>query len=371
VTATREAETSTYWRFYGLRDRPFSLVPDLAAYFTTESHRRAVACLFHALARGEGIAAITGEAGVGKTMLVRYLEARLGPRRVVAPRLPAATTKGEQLLGCLASALGGTTREGRLAASPPAIEAALRARAAERGSLLLVLDEAQRPAPEALEVLRPIVAATGASGPFVRLLLVGKPELRERLALPALAWLRERLVANHRLTPLEPEEVRPYLEHRLARVGWQDDPRLLPDLFAPVRLLTGGIPRRIHLLMTRLLVLAALDQRHELGAEEVEAVAQDVELDPVEALLPGALAHVSAREPEPWREEMAVLRRRLDALYEELARERRRRDDAEAEAARLRAELERLGVARPPRVALAGLGAFDSSLHRSARGFEA
>jgi len=261
VTATREAEPVTYRSFYGLRDRPFPLVPDLAAYFTTESHRRAVARLFHALARGEGVVAITGEAGVGKTMLVRYLEARLGPRRVVAPHLPAVTTKGEQLLESLASALGGTAEHDPVPASLPAIEAALRARAPERGSLLLVLDEAQRPTPEALEVLRPIVATTGASGPFVRLLLVGRPELRERLALPALAWLRERLVANHRLTPLEPEEVRPYLEHRLARVGWQDDPRLRPDLFAPVRLLTGGVPRRIHLLMTRVLVLAALDQR--------------------------------------------------------------------------------------------------------------
>gem|GEM_PF-5283813 len=66
---------------------------------------------------------------------------------------------------------------------------------------------------------------------------------------------------------------------------------------------------------------------------------------------------------------MTSLRRRLDALYEELARERRR-DDAEAEAAPLRAELERLGVARPRHVALAGLGVFDSSRHGSARGFE-
>lgn len=370
MTAIPEGGSPGYLEFFRLRGRPFPLAPDLAAHVSTESHRRAVACLFHALARGEGVVAITGEAGIGKTMLVRYLEARLGPRRVVAPRLPAATTKAEQLLEAVASALGGAIGEEPVPASPPAIEAALRARAPERGSLLLVLDEAQRPAPEALEALRPIVAATGATGPLVRLLLVGRPELRERLASPALAWLRERLVATHRLTPLEPEEVRPYLEHRLGRVGWQDDPRLLPDLFVSLRLVTGGVPRRIHRLMTRLLVLAALDRRHELGADEVEAAAQDVEPEPFAAPPPAAWGRPVTFEPEAWREDLALLRRRLDALYEELARERRRRDDAEAEVARLRAELERLGVARATLVSAAGLGAFDAPAPRSTRGLE-
>jgi type II secretory pathway predicted ATPase ExeA len=329
-----------YREFYRLRDRPFPLAPDLAAYVTTESHRRAVACLSHALARGEGFVVMTGEAGVGKTMLVRFLEARLGARRVVAPSLPAATT-GEAVLEALAAALGVAPETG--AATLRAIEAALRARAPERGALLMVLDEAQRLAPEALEVLRPVVGLGCAAGPLVRLILVGRLELRDRLALPALAWLRERVVASHRLVPLDREEVRPYVEHRLARVGWQDDPRLSPDLFPALWLATGGLPRRINQLMTRLLVLAALDQRHEIGAGEIEEVAEELDPGPGGTPVrvdPGTLL---ATELEPWRQDLAILRRRLDALYDELARERRRRDDAEAEAARLRAELQRLG----------------------------
>ena len=278
MTAGRGPEAATHREFYRLRDRPFPLAPDLGTYLTTESHRRAVACLSHTLARGEGVVAITGEAGLGKTMLVRYLQARLGARRVLAPSLPAATTAGEAVLEALAAALGVAPETG--AATLRAIEAALRARAPERGALLIVLDEAQRPAPEALDALRPLVGPGGAADPLVRLILVGRPELRDRLELPALGWLRERLVASLRLLPLETREVRPYVEHRLARAGWQDDPRLLPDLFPALRLATGGLPRRINQLMTRLLVLAALDQRHELGAAEVAEVADEFDASP-------------------------------------------------------------------------------------------
>lgn len=334
---------ASYTAFYRLYRRPFALAPDLGGYLPTESHRRAIACLSHALERGEGVVLITGEAGIGKTMLVRYLEGRLGARRVLVPSLPAVATGGAAVLAALAAGLGLDPERAEPAGLPGAIEAELRARAPERGSLLIVLDEAQRPAPAALDALRPLVGLAGATGPLVRLVLVGRPELRERLASAPLAWLRERVAASHRLTPLEPEEVRPYIEHRLARAGWQEDPRLLAELFPAVRLATGGLPRRINQLMTRLLVLGALDQRHELGAAEVEEARVDLGDEPAAFFPMHAAATAPASGGESWRRELAALLRRLDALYEELARERRRRDDAEAEAARLRAELRRLG----------------------------
>jgi type II secretory pathway predicted ATPase ExeA len=337
----------TYTTFYRLRRRPFPLAPDLGAYLATESHRRALGCLSHALGRSEGILVVTGEAGVGKTLLVRYLEARLGARRVLAPVLPAVARGGRVVLEAVAAALGLDARTDGSGPSSRTVEAALRERAPERGSLLLLLDEAQVAAAEALDALRPLVGLAGFTGPLLRLVLIGRPELRERLAAPVLAWLRERIVASHRLAPLEPEEIRPYIEQRLARAGWQDDPRLSAELFPAVRLATGGVPRRINQLMTRVLVLAALDQRHELGAADVEEALDALQEDPSPAPSVPEPRAVAALEAGPWRREVGMLRRRLDALYDELARERRRRDDAEAEVARLRDELRRLGIEPP------------------------
>ncbi len=334
----------TYTAFYRLHRRPFPLVPDLGGYVETESHRRALACLAHTLGRGEGVVVVTGEAGIGKTLLVRYLEARLGARRVLVPVLPAVVREGRVVLAALAASLGLEARTDGPAPSPRALQAALRARAPERGSLLLLLDEAQVAAAEALDALRPFLGLAGPDGPLLRIVLIGRPELRERIAAPALAWLRERIAASHRLGPLEPEEIRPYIEHRLTWAGWQDDPRLSAELFPAVRLATAGVPRRINQLITRMLVLAALDQRHELGAGEVEEALDALQGDPFPVpALPERRAFAVV-EPGPWRRELGALRRRLDALYEELARERRRRDDAEAEVVRLRAELGRYGI---------------------------
>jgi polysaccharide deacetylase family protein (PEP-CTERM system associated) len=220
-----------------------------------------------------------------------------------------------------------------------------------------MLDGARSPAAAAFDALRPLLLHGGPAGPLVRLVLVGRPELRERLACPTLAWLRARVVASHRLTPLEPEEIRPYLEHRLVRAGWQEDPRLLPELFPAVRLATGGVPRRIDQLMTRLLILGALDEWHELGAFEVEQALGDRSDEPIGAVASFGGSSVPGSEGEVVRREIVTLRRRLDSLYEELARDRRRRNDVQVGVARSHAEHRSVGY--EPRVAGPYVGSDD------------
>ena len=112
---------------------------------------------------------------------------------------------------------------------------------------------------------------------MVQILLLGQPQLRDVLARPALEQLRQRVVASAHLGPLDPDEVRPYLEHRLRRVGWRGKPAFDPDLFEEVYAFSRGLPRRINLLVARLLVHGAIEQRESLAAVDARELARELE----------------------------------------------------------------------------------------------
>lgn len=331
----------TYREFYGLRGRPFALTPDPDFFFGAKSHRRALDTLSNALARSEAGVVITGPAGVGKTTLIRLLQANLGTKCALALGLPAVTTKSETVFEALANALGISLDPDTSPAE--SVERALRAHVAADGGVVIALDEAQRLAPRAFDAIRPLLDLQGPGGPLIRLLLVGRPELDAHLSRSELAWLRERLVANHRLAPLEPDEIAPYVEHRLTRVGWQDDPRLSPDLFAVLRHATGGLPRRINQVMSRLLVLAALDRRHEIGAADVDEAVEGLDAASGCGPVGHFFGELGPEGPDTRPHEAADLARRLATVEGQLAQELERRVQFEAEIGWLRTALRTSG----------------------------
>lgn len=327
-----------YTDFYGLAGRPFAIAPDPAFHFPSDGHRRAVGCLSHGLRQGDGPILVTGEAGTGKTLLARVLEAQLGDRRVVTlPALPGRDG-GDPLILKVAAAVGLDPAPVDAAAALAALADRPAGAGPERGGLLLVLDEAQRLAPAALDGVRRLAELGRPGRRPIRVLLLGRPELLDLLAAPELARLRERVVASHRLAPLGRDEIAAYVEHRLARVGWRGDPRLAADLGPALHALTGGVARRVNQVGTRLLVLGALDQRHELGAAQLDEAGEGLGREQGPAPRPAAAVQ--------GRRALARLRRRLEVVGAELDRERRRREAAEAEAARLREALHRQELGR-------------------------
>jgi type II secretory pathway predicted ATPase ExeA len=106
--------------------------------------------------------------------------------------------------------------------------------------------------------------------------LVGQPELREKLQSPALEQLRQRVIASCHLGPMSEDETARYIEHRLKRVGWNGRPSFSPEALTEVHRHTGGIPRRINLLCTRLLLAAFLDGNDTIDQSRVERVAAEV-----------------------------------------------------------------------------------------------
>jgi putative secretion ATPase (PEP-CTERM system associated) len=266
--------------FYGLSGKPFQLTPDAAFYFESLTHRKALSYLSYGLAQGEGFVVITGEVGAGKSTLVAHLMATVDPARLTAAQIVTSRLDGGEIVHVVAQAFG-LDIEGRDKASAlGAIEAFLHDEARAGRRCLLVVDESQNLEFGALEELRMLSNFQLGSHPLLQTLLLGQPEFRDLIQdHPQLEQLRQRIIAAHHLEAMGPDEVQPYIEHRLGCVGWGGKPALDEGLFAPIYEASGGVPRRINQICNRLMLLGAIEHAEKLDATMLAMVLDELERD--------------------------------------------------------------------------------------------
>ena len=258
--------------FYGLSAQPFQLSPDPAFFYGSRGHTRAYAYLQYGLYQGEGFIALTGEVGAGKTTLIRSLLRELTSKNVVAAQLVSTQLDADSLLRAVATAFGLAVREHDKARIIAELEAYLVSLVPQNQRALLIVDEAQNLTPRAMEELRMLSNFQLQNRALLQSFLVGQPELRQLMRSPGMRQLRQRVIASYHLGPLDSDETRAYIEHRLKQVGWNGDPAFHDEIFAVVHAYTGGIPRRINTVCTRVLLAAFLAEKHFIGLEEVEQV---------------------------------------------------------------------------------------------------
>lgn len=265
-----------YTEFYGLKAEPFLLTPDHRFYFESQVHEQAMAHLMYGLSRGEGFIVITGEVGAGKTTVVQHLCATINKDMVVAAHVVTTLLSGVELLRMVCSAF-------KIRDIPEKKDAVLLClqdyfESLERAGrkALLVVDEAQNLSASALEELRMLSNfQIGAHSPC-QIFLVGQPQFRETLSHPNLEQLRQRVIASYHLGPMSREEVGQYLPHRLKHAGWTGDPKFDDAAIDAIYNATGGVPRQINTLCSRLLLLGFLDNLHAFSADDVVRVAADL-----------------------------------------------------------------------------------------------
>ena len=272
-----------YAEFYKLTGLPFQLTPDPRFFFGSAGHTRAMAHLTYGLHQGEGFIIITGDVGAGKTTLVDLLLANLDKSSHVAAKIVTTQLNPDDTLGMVAVAFGLYEEGLEKAALLRRIEGFVTSnhRAGKRS--LLIVDEAQNLSVASLEELRMLANfSVGGSAPLQSFLL-GQPQFRRTLESAALEQLRQRVTASYHLGPMTELETQAYILHRLKTVGWQDDPLFSEDFFPAVYKHTGGIPRRINTLCSRILLFGYLEQQHAIGPDVVGQVAEELhgELGPV------------------------------------------------------------------------------------------
>ena len=268
-----------YDQFYGLQGRPFQLTPDPHYYFESATHRKALSYLGYGLAQGEGFIVITGDIGAGKTTLVGHLMQTIDPARLTAVKIVSTQVGGDDMLRLAAQSFGlavdGQTKSTIL----HQVEAFLYAQARAGRRSLLIVDEAQNLGVSAIEELRMLSNFQLGGQSLLQIFLLGQPEFRDLLKSPELEQLRQRVIATHHLEPMMANEVEPYILHRLSIAGWNGNPAFTPDAFAALYAATGGVPRRLNGLASRVLLLGAIEQLNLIDEDVVSAVVADMGLD--------------------------------------------------------------------------------------------
>ncbi|WEN15383.1 AAA family ATPase [Rhodanobacter sp. AS-Z3] len=266
-----------YQAFYKLRGKPFQLTPDAAMLFPSKGHKRAMSYLLYGLEQGEGFVMITGAVGTGKTLLIQKLFEELTHRNIARAGIASANLDGEDILPAVASAFD-LPYEGRSKES--LLQDVRRHLIRLRGRYshaLLVVDEAQTLTSTALEMLRILSNFEVDGQALLQVFLIGQAELQATIVNNHMEQLRQRIIASHKLDPMGVEECREYILHRLHAVGWDHDPELAPEIFPGVHQAGRGIPRKVNLIMDRLLLHGYLEELHSLDQTALNVVLDEIE----------------------------------------------------------------------------------------------
>jgi len=243
-----------YLQHFGLHELPFGLTPDTAFAFSTRSHQEALNTLLVAADSGEGFIKIIGEVGTGKTLLCRRFLATL-PAGTVTCYLPNPSHTPRTLLLALAEELGhalpAASTEFMLLKR---INQTLLDLAAQDKRVIVCVDEAQALKPMSLETLRLLSNLETEKRKLMQVVLFGQPELDDKLAMPDLRQLRQRISFHYRLGTLSRDELRLYLDHRVRVAGYRGAELFSRGAVAALRRASGGTPRLVNILAHKALL---------------------------------------------------------------------------------------------------------------------
>lgn len=266
-----------YDRFYGFSQEPFRLSPDHHFAYQHRGYKKARAYMAYAFMRAEGFVMVTGRPGTGKTTLVGALVDDLAQERAKIANLVCSQLQADDLLKMVAYEFGVDVAISDKGTLLQHLSRLLQKWDREGRRALLIVDEAQDLSVTAMEELRLLTNIQVNGKPLLQIFLLGQPELRELILRPEMEQVHQRIVAASHLLPLETDETGEYIRHRLAAAGWRGDPAISTAVYPLVFKFSEGIPRRINLICSRLMLHGSVEQLHRIGAQDVRTVVEELQ----------------------------------------------------------------------------------------------
>ena len=266
-----------YLYHYGIKELPYTLTPNTRYFFGLPSHKEAIQVLLTALDTGEGFIKVTGEVGTGKTLICRKLLNEL-PENFVAAYIPNPYLIPSELRRAVADELNvALTDNTDQQEFTQRIQQRLINIHQEEKSAVLIIDEAQALPIESIEALRLITNLETESRKLLQVVLFGQPELNDKLSLPELRQLKQRVTFSYTLRLMDSDQVYQYVKHRMSVAGYRGGDLFDRKCCSLIYKASKGTPRIVNVLCHKALMLAYGEGLHKITQAHINLSIKDTE----------------------------------------------------------------------------------------------
>ena len=265
-----------YKEFFGLKEKPFNVTSDPNFLFLSRAHKEALSHLLYGIKERKGFLEITGEIGAGKTTLCRALLNQLD-KNTKSAFIFNSTLPELQLLGAILEDYGINVERKNKIMMLRQLNGYLIQELAKGNNVILIIDEAQNLKSSILEEIRMLSNLETDKDKLFQIILVGQPELKNKLNSPNLTQLKQRIAVRFHITPLEHDELSKYIYHRLSVAGSDGQIRFFDDAIETIYNFSGGIPRLINMVCDKALLSAYVMETRDITLPIIERSIQELQ----------------------------------------------------------------------------------------------
>jgi general secretion pathway protein A len=273
-----------YTEYYQLTESPFNTTADPDFFFSSKTHSEAIANLIYGIEQRKGVLVVTGEIGTGKTTLCRKIF-KLSTKRIKFALILNPRCSELELLQMIVHDLGIETKSKNKYTLTQMLNKFLLEESSQGNNIVVVIDEAQHLSVKQLEQVRLLSNLETEKDKLLQIILVGQPELLKKLQMPALRQLRQRVVVHFHVQPLERDDVKSYIHHRLnkarnenptEKVNFTEKVAFTEKAIDSIYTITKGSPRTINILCDRALLAGFIAETRSIDDGIIENCAKEI-----------------------------------------------------------------------------------------------